>query len=81
MPKQPKPKKEVSLPLREFLYLDIDRVQDFAAYFRLVRSQLEATALQDPDAIAAANYPEPVEHCEVCRWWSTCDKRRRLQSG
>jgi len=27
--------------------------------------------------IAAANYPEPVEHCEVCRWWSTRDKRRR----
>jgi uncharacterized protein len=23
------------------------------------------------------NYPEPVEHCDVCRWWSTCDKRRR----
>ena len=53
------------------------RVQDFAAYFRLVRSRLEATVPQDPGAIAAANYPEPVEHCEVCRWWSTCDKRRR----
>ncbi len=53
------------------------RVQDYAAYFRLVRSRLEATVLRDPEAIAAANYPEPVEHCEVCRWWSNCDKRRR----
>ncbi len=53
------------------------RVQEFAAYFRLVRRRLEATTLQDPGAIAAANYPEPVAHCDVCRWWSTCDRRRR----
>ncbi len=52
------------------------RVQDFAAYFRLVRRRLEATVQQDADAIAAANYPEPVEHCDVCRWWSNCNKRR-----
>ena len=60
-----------SRPCRDF------RVQDFAAYFRLIRSRLEATTLRDWSAIAAANYPEPVEHCDVCRWWSTCDKRRR----
>ena len=53
------------------------RVQDFSAYFRFVRARLEETAQQEPDAIAAANYPEPVEHCDVCRWWSVCDKRRR----
>ena len=53
------------------------RVQDFSAYFRFIRTRLEATALREPDAIAAANYPEPVEHCDVCRWWSVCDKRRR----
>jgi predicted RecB family nuclease len=52
------------------------RVQDFAAYFRLVRRRLEATIQQDANAIAAANYPEPVEHCDVCRWWSNCNKRR-----
>ncbi|MGH8625756.1 MAG: TM0106 family RecB-like putative nuclease [Gammaproteobacteria bacterium] len=53
------------------------RVQDFAAYFRFVRKQLEATSLEDPESIASCNYPEPVEHCEVCRWRSNCDKRRR----
>ena len=52
------------------------RVQDFAAYFRFVRRRLEETVRQDPGAIAAANYPEQVEHCDVCRWWSQCDKRR-----
>jgi hypothetical protein len=57
--------------------VQIFRVQDFAAYFRLGRSRLTAAAHEDPDAIAAANYPEPVEHCDVCRWWSTCDRRRR----
>ncbi len=53
------------------------RVHDFSAYFRLIRRRLEDTSLQAPDAIAAANYPEPVEQCEVCRWWSVCNKRRR----
>lgn len=53
------------------------RVHDFAAYFRLIRGRLEAMSLEAPDAIAAANYPEPVEHCDICRWWSVCNKRRR----
>ena len=53
------------------------RVQDYSAYFRFVRARLEEAAQKDPDAIAAANYPEPVEHCDVCRWWSVCDQRRR----
>jgi predicted RecB family nuclease len=53
------------------------RVQDYAAYFRLIRRGLEETALRDWSAIAEANYPEPVEHCDVCRWWSSCDRRRR----
>lgn len=22
-------------------------------------------------------YPEPVDHCEVCRWWKECDGQRR----
>lgn len=53
------------------------RVQDFSAYFRFVRARLEATTTLHPDEIAASNYPEPVEHCDVCRWWNTCDRQRR----
>lgn len=53
------------------------RVKDFGAYFRLVRRRLDETLLQTPDVIAAAHYPEPVEQCEICRWWSECNKRRR----
>ncbi len=53
------------------------RVQDFAAYFRLMRDRLEATSRQDPTLLAVEHYPEPVEHCEVCRWRWICDKKRR----
>lgn len=53
------------------------RLQEYSAYFRLVRARLEGTTQRDSDAIAAENYPEPVEHCAVCRWWRDCDLRRR----
>jgi len=53
------------------------RLQEYSAYFRLVRDRLDNVAGQDPHTVAAAHYPEPVEHCEVCRWWKTCDERRR----
>jgi len=53
------------------------RVHDFGAYFRLIRRQLEATSAERPETIAAAHYPEPVEQCEICRWWPVCNQRRR----
>lgn len=53
------------------------RLDEFGAYFRLVQGQLERTTVQAPQAIAADNYPEPVEHCESCAWWRDCDRRRR----
>jgi uncharacterized protein len=52
------------------------RVDDYAAYFRLIRAQMEAMVAQDAEAIAAANYPEPVDHCDVCVWSSECDRKR-----
>ena len=29
------------------------------------------------DGINAGTYPEPVEHCNVCRWFRECDQQRR----
>ena len=52
------------------------RTDDYAAYFRLIRDQLDATSGLEPKAITDANYPERVDHCDVCRWWQRCDKRR-----
>jgi uncharacterized protein len=51
------------------------RVADYGAYYRHVRSSLEqfvSGANADTDA-----YPEPIEHCEICRWRRHCDARRR----
>jgi uncharacterized protein len=53
------------------------RVDDFGAYFRLISGRLAAITLEDPKTIEAANYPEPVEYCNSCRWWAACDRRRR----
>ncbi len=50
------------------------RVADYAAYYRSVRRGLE-TALKAHGEMAT--YPEPQEHCEICRWAMQCDARRR----
>ena len=52
------------------------RVHDYLAYYRRVRSRLSGTvAMEEGDA--PSTYPEPVAQCDVCRWWSVCDRRRR----
>ncbi|HUK64806.1 MAG TPA: TM0106 family RecB-like putative nuclease [Dongiaceae bacterium] len=56
--------------------LDSFRIEDYLAYYRLVRRRLE-TAVGEPASGARATYPEPVEHCDICRWWPPCDRRRR----
>ena len=57
------------------------KVDDFAAYERQTRRLLEAAIGADPAAIggdpAAGVYPEPVEHCAICRWRDLCRERRR----
>ena len=50
------------------------KVDDFAAYERQTRRLLEAAIGGDP---AAGVYPEPVEHCAICRWRELCTSRRR----
>lgn len=52
------------------------RVDDYAAYFRLVRDQLALTVTRTPVDIAAEYYPEPVEHCQICPWSSLCNVKR-----
>ena len=53
------------------------RVADFAAYFRLYAQLARGGRRAAHERSADANYPEPVEHCDVCRWWERCDERRR----
>ncbi len=56
------------------------RVADYMAYYRAARARFDAAV--GPSAAAPAyppaeTYPEPVDHCEVCRWRLVCEQRRR----
>ncbi len=56
------------------------RVADFMAYYRAARARFEAAVHAEAVAAAyppSATYPEPVDHCEVCRWQLDCRNRRR----
>ncbi|MEZ5293441.1 MAG: TM0106 family RecB-like putative nuclease [Vicinamibacterales bacterium] len=53
------------------------RVDDYAAYVRRVRTDLLAMVADGHEAGFARTYPEPVEACELCRWWGRCNGRRR----
>ncbi len=52
---------------------EVYRYQDYAAYFRYVKRKFENSFAGDE----AAPYPEPIPHCEICRWRNSCDQRRR----
>ncbi|HEX6869242.1 MAG TPA: TM0106 family RecB-like putative nuclease, partial [Candidatus Limnocylindrales bacterium] len=55
------------------------RVDDYMAYYRSVRDRFLAT-MADEVPVAyppIATYPEPVDHCDVCRWAAECVARRR----
>ncbi len=55
------------------------RVDDYMAYYRSVRDRFMATMADETPAAypPATTYPEPVEHCDVCRWAAECVQRRR----
>ena len=54
------------------------RVADYAAYYRLVAREFEAKLGHSP-VFPLATTPEPVEHCEVCRWSLECKAQWRVQ--
>ena len=56
------------------------RTDDYMAYYRAAKERFEATVLRDGrlrPTSPSATYPEPVEHCDVCRWAAVCAQRRR----
>ena len=50
------------------------RMDDYGAYFRRVRDSL-MLAVASGDTPRA--YPDPCEHCDICRWQERCARRRR----
>lgn len=61
----------------EGLRVESFRVDDYAAHYRRVRAALLGAVDAGHKANLDATYPEPVEHCELCRWWERCNARRR----
>jgi uncharacterized protein len=55
------------------------RVDDYMAYYRSARDRFLATMGDERPARfpPEGTYPEPVEHCDVCRWAAECVARRR----
>ena len=50
------------------------RFAEFAAYYRFVKQKiLDLIATEAKEK----TYPEPVEHCNICRWFKECDAKRR----
>lgn len=63
----------VVTPAADFVPVEY-RIADYSAYYRHVRNSLERSVASPSTAYA---YPEPVEHCDICRWRRHCDERRR----
>jgi predicted RecB family nuclease len=54
------------------------RVADVMAYYRRIKAEFEAAvAAGEPVYPVTGSYPEPVEHCDVCRWAVHCQAQRR----
>jgi len=49
------------------------RLASFAAYYRLVKQALQEAV----GAGVGGTYPEPVRHCDICRWWKESNEQRR----
>jgi predicted RecB family nuclease len=63
------------VPRRSDFAPETHRVADYLAYYRLVRRRLELAVAGD--GVTEDTYPEPVQHCEICRWFPKCDAQRR----
>ncbi len=54
------------------------RVADYAAYYRYVAASFEEFLDSEPVAVPDSS-PDPVSHCQVCRWSQSCTERWRAE--
>jgi len=50
------------------------RFNDYSAYYRKVKGEALSAIKQGN---LGQTYPDPKSHCDICRWRSNCDLRRR----
>jgi len=48
------------------------RVDDFMAFYRTMKYKLQQAVL-----VPGNGYPDPVTHCDICKWWQLCNQQRR----
>src|ERR1700730_12829700 len=55
------------------------RLKDYGAYYRSVKRQFEQVVFPSPSGggQGGGTYPDPVDHCRICRWIDVCELRRR----
>src|ERR1700726_3536961 len=57
------------------------RFKDYGAYYRSVKRRFEDVVFPSPSGGGQAGgvqtYPDPVDHCRICRWIDVCELRRR----
>lgn len=53
------------------------RLSDVDAYTRWALAGFTTAIANEPTAEQIAAAPDPRPHCEICRWWLDCEKRRR----
>ncbi len=51
-----------------------EKLSDYSAYYRVLKARYEELVLGAPDT---STYPEPVDHCGVCRWADVCTSQWR----
>ena len=51
-----------------------EKLSDYSAYYRALKARYEELVLGTPDTSTpdTKTYPEPVDHCGVCRWLDVC---------
>src|SRR5205807_7435676 len=50
---------------------------DYSAYYRALKARLEALVERNRNEPGVTTYPDPVDHCGICRWADECKDRRR----
>jgi len=52
-------------------------LSEFKAYYNFVKNRFSELMKNSP----LPTYPDEVEHCSICSWWSDCDKKRRADDN
>ena len=50
---------------------------DYSAYYRTLKARFLELIDWPTDQPGVATYPDPVDHCGICRWGDECKDRRR----